>query len=152
KNRTFFFVNYEGVRQRLAQTQIAFVPSAAFRAQAAATSPALQPLLQAYPVGQTPVNANINQFTIQGRNPVREDSGMVRVDHKFTDNTTVFVRYTVDDAFIDKPSGALGSRDTTAIRPSNLVLQMLRIFSPSVVNEAKVGMNRSAFLHPTVGI
>ncbi|HEY3128391.1 MAG TPA: TonB-dependent receptor [Acidobacteriota bacterium] len=152
KNRSFFFANYEGLRQRLGQTLNGFVPSADFRQRVLAASPALQPLVQAYPAGQTRVDANIDQLTVQGRNAVREDYGMIRFDHRFTDNTTMFIRYNIDDVFIDKPNGALGSRDTTAIRPSNLVLQLQHIFSPRVINEAKVGMNRSAFNHPTVGI
>ena len=151
KNRSFFFVNYEAIRQSLGQTSIGFVPSAAFRAKVVAASPVLKPLIDAYPAGQTRFDPDTDQLTLQGSNAVREDSGTVRFDHRFTDNTTMFVRYNIDDAFIDKPNGALGSRDTTAIRPSNLALQLMHIFTPRVINEAKAGMNRSAYHHPTVG-
>ena len=152
RNRSFFFVDYEAIRQSLGQTLIGFVPSADFRSRAVATSPALKPLMDAYPKGQTFVDADTDQLSLQGANSVREDSGMVRFDHSFTDKTTMFARYTIDDAFLDNPNGALGSRDTTAIRPSNLALQLMHIFSPRVINEAKIGMNRSAFHHPIVGI
>ena len=152
RNRSFFFANYEGLRQRLGQTLIGFVPSGDFRQRAATASPALQALIQAYPAGQTRVDPNTDQLTVQARNSVREDSVMFRVDHRFSDNTTMFVRSNVDDAFLDGPNGSLGSRDTTAIRPSNLVFQLQHIFSRNMINEAKVGMNRSAFHHPTVGI
>jgi hypothetical protein len=152
KNRSFFFVNYEGLEQRLGQTIIGFVPSALFLSRIAATSPALQPIFKAYPAGQIHTTSpDIDQLTIQGSNSIREHSGMARFDYQFTANTTMFVRYNIDDAFIDNPNGALGSRDTSAIRPSNLVVQLMHIFTPNVINEAKVGMNRSAFHHPTVG-
>ncbi len=150
-NRTFFFMDYEAIRQSLGQTLIGFVPSAAFRARAVATSPAIKPLIDAYPVGRTRTNPDTDQLTVQGSNSVREDSGMIRLDHQFTSNTSMFARYNIDDAFIDKPNGALGSRNTTAIRPSNLALQLMHIFSPSVINETRAGMNRSAYHHPTVG-
>ncbi len=151
KNNTFFFASYEAIRQSLTNTMIGFVPNASYRAQVMSVSPALKPLLDAWPAGQTPVNSITDQYTSAGTNRVREDSGNIRIDHKFTDNTSMFARYNIDDAFIDKPYDALGSQDTEAIRPSNLVLQLMHIFSPRVINEAKVGMNRSAFEHPVVG-
>ena len=152
KDSTFFYVNYEAIRQRLGQTLIGFVPNATFRQKAAATSPALKAMMQAYPLGQIPADSDTDQLTVEGRNSLREDSGMVRVDHRFTDKTTMFVRYNVDDGFVESPSGNLGARDTIAIRPSNLVLQLLHVFSPTIINETKVGMNRSAFVHRVVGI
>ena len=152
KDRTFFFMDYEGIRQTLGQTLIGFVPSPAFRAQVTATSPGLAPLINAYPDGTIPIDANTLEISKQGINSVREDSGLIRVDHRFTSNTSLFARYNIDDAFIDKPNGALGSRDTTAVRPSNLVIDLTHIFTPTVINEAKTGMNRSAYVHPTVGI
>ncbi|HEV8260155.1 MAG TPA: TonB-dependent receptor, partial [Burkholderiales bacterium] len=152
RNKTFFFANYEGLRQRLGQTLTGTVPSASLRSQVVAASPALKLLIDAYPAGVTHLDPNYDQFRVQSRSSLREDSGMIRVDHKFNDNTTMFARYTVDDGFLDSPSGPLGARDTTAIRPSNLVLQLMHVFSPTVINEAKTGMNRSAFVHPVVGI
>ncbi len=154
KDKTFFFANYEGIRQSLGQTLTGTVPGAALRAQVVAASSVLQPMIQAYPApaGLTHLDANYDQFRVQSRNAVREDSGTVRIDHRFTDSTTMFARYTVDDGFIDSPSGPLGARDTIAIRPSNLVLGLLHVFSPTVINEAKTGMNRSAYVHPVVGV
>ncbi|HYK92029.1 MAG TPA: TonB-dependent receptor, partial [Acidobacteriota bacterium] len=152
KDRTFFFANFEGLQQRLASTLIGYVPSATFRTKAVATSPALQPLMAVYPAGKPYGDPNVDQVTVQGSNSVREYSGMIRVDHKFTDNTTFFARYTIDDALTDTPNGALGARDNLEVRPSNLVLQLQHIFTPHIVNEAKFGVNRSAYRHPTVGI
>jgi hypothetical protein len=58
--KTFFYVNYEGLRQRLDGTQIGLVPSPSFAQQAAATSPALIPILDAYPAGTAPTsNSNV---------------------------------------------------------------------------------------------
>ncbi|PYS61853.1 MAG: TonB-dependent receptor, partial [Acidobacteria bacterium] len=66
KNRTFFFVAYEGIRQSLTQTITGFVPSASFRAKVLATSPALKPILDSWPTGQTPVDSNIDQYKAPG--------------------------------------------------------------------------------------
>jgi hypothetical protein len=55
KNKAFFFANYQGLRQRIGQTLIAFVPSDSFRAAALAQSPQIAPLVNAYPRGTVPV-------------------------------------------------------------------------------------------------
>jgi hypothetical protein len=151
QNRTFFFVNYEAIRQTLTQTITGFVPNASFRARVLATSPALKPILDGWPTGQTPVDSNTDLYKAPGVNSVREDSVTGRVDHSFTDHSSMFVRYNIDDAFIDKPFDPIGSRDTESIRPSNLVIQFMHVFSSLAVNEAKFGMNRSPFHHPVIG-
>src|SRR5204863_2890964 len=106
QNRTFFFVNYEGIQQTLTQTIIGFVPNASYRAKVLATSPALKPILDGWPIGQTTVDSNTDLYTTPGVNSVRENSVTARVDHVLTDRTSMFVRYNIDDAFIDKPYDA----------------------------------------------
>jgi len=142
KNKAFFFVNYEGLRQELGQTLIGFVPSAAFRTQVLSASPVLKPIIQAYPTGQIPIDANTDQITIQGHNSVREDSGTFRFDYRFSDQSTAFVRYNIDNAYIDNPNDALGSHNVIPVIPQNLVMQFQHIFSPTIVNETKFGLNR----------
>ena len=75
KDKAFFFMNYEGLRQDLGITQISYVPNAAFRAKVIATSPVLKPLIDAYPVGQTRLDATTDQINLVASNQVREDSG-----------------------------------------------------------------------------
>ena len=62
KDKTFFFVSYEGYRQRLGQTLPGFVPNDALRAEILATSPALAPIVNGFPHGQTPLDANTDTF------------------------------------------------------------------------------------------
>ena len=53
RNKTFFFLNYEGLRQLEDFTQAGFVPSAPLRAAVLAKSPQLAPAIAAYPKGNT---------------------------------------------------------------------------------------------------
>jgi hypothetical protein len=152
KNRSFFYADYEGIRQSLGQTLIGFVPGASFRSRVLSASPELQPIIKAYPIGQTHIDANTDQLTVQGSNTVREDSGMIRFDQRFTDNTTMYARFNIDDGFIQQPNGAEGAHNDLAIRPSNAVIDLMHVFSPRVINEAKFGMNRSAYNNPLVGV
>lgn len=151
KNRTFFFVDYEGLRQRLHETVIGFVPNAAFRASVAATSPILKPFLNSWPVGQTPVDSLTDQWTSVGLDSRREDSGVFRLDHNLTDKTSIFGRFSIDDANDIAPLDTVGGRDNPLIRPSNMVIQLTHVFSPTIVNEVRGGFNRSALHHYQYG-
>jgi hypothetical protein len=65
--------------------------------------------IDAYPLGLTPIDIITDQRMFVGTNTVREDAGMFRLDYRFTDNTTAYALYNVDNAYIDKPTDALGS-------------------------------------------
>jgi hypothetical protein len=151
KNKAFFFVNYEGLRQSLGQTLIGFVPNAAYRQQVLAASPVLKPIIDAYPIGQTPIDSITDQLVVQATNTIREDSGMFRFDYRFSDASTFFVRYNIDNAYIDNPTDALGTHNVIPHIPQNLVLEFQHIVSPRMVNEAKFGLNRANYHNYTYG-
>ena len=148
KDRTFFYTDYEGIRQRLDTTVIGFVPNAAFRASV--TNPVLTPFLAQWPnTGLLiPVGDGITNEWVQPQSDnIREDSGMFRLDHTFTDRTSIFARLNIDDANTTAPFDTLGGLDNPLIRPSNYVVQLTHTFSPTIINELRGGINRSALHH-----
>ena len=151
KDKAFFFANYEGLRQELTNTMISIVPNAAARSQIIATSPVLKPLVDGYPVGQTPNDAFTDRLTVAARNTTREDSGMFRFDYRFSDQSTAYLRYNIDNAYIDNPQDALGTRNVIPHIPQNLVLQFQHVFSPSTINESRFGINRANYHNWTYG-
>jgi outer membrane receptor protein involved in Fe transport len=151
KDKAFFYANYEGLRQSLGQTFINFVPNAAFRAMVLAKSPVLKPILDAYPMGQIPIDSVTDQLTKVASDTIREDAGMFRFDYRFNDTNTAFFRYNIDNAYIDTPTDALGDHNVIPHVPTNVVLQFQRIISPSMVNEAKFGLNRANYHNWTYG-
>jgi len=151
KNRTFFFANYEGLRQRVGTTFRNTVPSAAFRARV--TNPAVRQIVDAYPAGnERSAQADIDFANGNVSQTVQEDAGTLRVDHRFNDSNTFFARYNIDDGTIIAPNTVIpGDRQESYFRPSNFVLQFQRVFTPTVVNETKAGFNRSALNRFTYG-
>jgi hypothetical protein len=145
KDKAFFYLNYEGLRQSLGHTLINSVPNAAFRSAVLAKSPALKPILDAYPAGQGHLDSVSDQITKVASDTIREDAGMFRFDYRFNDSNTMFARYNIDDAYIDNPTDALGSHNVIPHVPSNLVLQYQRVFSPVTINEVKFGLNRANY-------
>jgi hypothetical protein len=65
RNRLFFYAAYEGLRQRLDGSQIGLVPSPSFIAQATLTSPALLPILTAYPAGTSPTTSGSRTAVVE---------------------------------------------------------------------------------------
>jgi len=152
KDKAFFFMNYEGLRQDLGITQISFVPNAAYRAKVIATSPVLKPLMDAYPAGGTHIDATTDQINLVATNTVREDSGMIRFDYRFNSKNTMYARYNLDDVYIDNPTDALGSHNVVPHAPTNAALSFQRILSASAINEAKFGVNRANYHNWSYGI
>lgn len=94
KNKTFYFVSYEGLRLRTPQaaTQV-LVPTDATRQSAPA---ALRPLLNAFPVANYGVGTRSDGFAyyIQAVSyPSSLNSTSVRMDHNFGQKSNVFGRY-----------------------------------------------------------
>jgi hypothetical protein len=137
--RTFFFANYEGLRQRQTQGFVRTVPSAAFRAAAPA---ALAAVVSQWPKGTNPTSdPNIDDWRVDQKVTADENAGLVRLDHRFSDKMTMFGRYNFDRAVLVNPTdtGFTNGR----LNPSNFIFQVQRIFSPNVVNELKFGYNAS---------
>jgi hypothetical protein len=145
-NTTFFYANYEGLRQRLDGTQIGLVPSPGFAAQAALTSPALAPIVQAYPAGTSPTsNPDVWQYAAVGRQVDNEDSGMIRLDRYFSDRTTAFVRFNADEAVETVPTGQLTAKQLIDTKFNNGVVELSHVFSPALINQAKFGLNQTLY-------
>ncbi len=152
KDKTFVFFSYEGIRQFRGQTLHAFVPNLALRDQILATSPQMKPIVDAFPAGQLAVDSQTDEYTHQGSISSREDSGLFRLDHRFTDRSFFYFRLVIDDSFAQAPLGNLLDTQRVINRPQNYVLALQHIFSPSVFNEFKFGINRSPFHNPQTSV
>jgi hypothetical protein len=153
-DNTFVFANYEGFRQNLHQTSAAFVPDAASRAAAVAS---VQPLLNLWPTA--PAGApDFNGIALVFSSPlqtIREDFGTVRVDHTFSQKDSLAAVYTVDDGG-DVTATPLNpySSDILDLREQVLSLEETHVFSPTLLNAARVGYTRAGYFftgEPTPG-
>jgi hypothetical protein len=131
QNKAFFYFNYEGLRQSLGQTFTNFVPNAAYRSQVLAKSPALKPIIDAFPTGGTPVDDITDEISLVATDRVTENAAMFRFDYVWSDKTTLYARYNVDHAYIDNPTDALGTHNVIPHVPTNFVLQLQHLFSRS---------------------
>ena len=149
KNKFFFFANYEGLQQTLGATYISQIPSTAYASQVTATSPALAPLIQAFgsfsPAQRVSLGPNVDQVSTAKSALTEENSGFIRMDYHFSDKSTAYVRYNTDNSNANTPSDAIGSHNLVTDITHNLVLQYQTILSPTLINEAKFGLNRANY-------
>lgn len=148
RDRTFFFTNYEGFRQQLGGVpQTGFVPSAAFRAETQAAQPALAFFLNNYPQGQAPTSdPRVDTYTGVVPSPDNENSGTARVDHRFSDQDSGYIRYNADYGVSTSALDALGQAITITANVNNAVFEEEHIFSPALINEAEFGFNRNLYI------
>src|SRR5580700_3890411 len=171
RDRTFFFVNYEGFREVQASTAIATVPDALAhqgllpsannpRACTHATpsgcvaipiNPLIQPFLSLVPVSNGPDNGDgTGELITANKGNTREDHGMVRIDHNFSSTHSLFARYTVDDSsslvpYAGTPPGtyAPGFPALHQGRNQYFTVQDRRTFGDAWINEIRFGINRT---------
>ncbi len=169
KDKTFFFANYEGFRQSLHQTSVAFVPDASARsgafvplgsgcvvAKQAVCAAQVASLLNLWPVANGPDQGS--GIAIDLSNPlqsIREDFGNARVDHIFSSRDSMSAVYTVDDS-ADQTATAVNPymSDATSLREQVLSVDETHVFSPTLLNTARVGFSRAGYYftgEPTPG-
>src|SRR5687768_1599665 len=101
--RTFFFANYEGLRQRQTQSFTRFVPSAAYRAS---VTGALASVVALYPAGTGPTSdPAIDEWRGTNKVTADENAGLVRIDQRLSDKMSFYARYNFDRADLVSPSG-----------------------------------------------
>ena len=154
KDKTFVFGNYEGFRQHLHQTSVAFVPDLASRAAAA---PSVKPLLNLWPTppaGAPDFNGIAEVFS-SPLQTIREDFGTARVDHTFSPRDTSSAIYTIDDGGdVTATTADPYSTDILTLREQVLSLDQTHVFSPRLLNVARVGYSRAGYFftgEPTPG-
>ena len=163
RDATFFFLTYEGLRERLGVTKIVPVPGAGCRgsanavvtrdacpqlpelagqpaaAQVATVSPVIAPWIPIFQLPNLPGNRHTFPFT----QPTNELFAQARGDHNFSETDSLFGRYTVSDAqqnqILDTPEFGqiLISRNQFATLSENHVI------SPTAINTVRMSYART---------
>jgi Carboxypeptidase regulatory-like domain/TonB dependent receptor len=159
-NKTFFFASYEGLKQT---TGISFTeavpsdeairritagePAGSGSGQSPARTQAVAPLLAGFPRGTVPTaNTLLSLATLDTEAEQTEHSVSFRVDHRFTNDQTLYARVLYSDGDVDTPDRTVTPRRVKATqKPMNLAFNHQSILGATAINELKVGFNRPKY-------
>ena len=143
RDKAFLFGNYEGYRQNLGLSNVTIVPNAASRAAAA---PAVRPFLNLWPVANGPdLGGGIALAYSSPTQRIREDFGTARFDSNLPNGDLLFAVYTVDDSVAHTPTQNPLSLIDESLRSQVVSVQEQHVFTPRLLNTARVGVSRAAF-------
>jgi hypothetical protein len=163
-DRTFFFVDYEGMREQGAEASTACVPTPAditTNTPAGGINPVIANLLARNPwprpnlpgsclgnaIDGAAVGTNVSLATPFTN---RVDSVIAKVDHNINNNNLLTGRYYFGDSDQSFPLALVGGglvpgfNTQTPTRVQLVSLSYVRTISPLIVNEARLGWNRFA--------
>ncbi len=153
RNKTFWFTSYEGQRERVGLNSVARVPDPReIAALGGPKNPVIRALLDRnpWPAPNRPVplfDPSPNLFvTTPASNDV--DSFIAKIDHSFNEQNQLTGRYYYGNSDQSFPLAILagnvlpGFNTITPTRVQLVSLSYLKVFSPTKINEARVGYNR----------
>jgi hypothetical protein len=169
RDRTFFFANFDGLRERLGLTHLASVPTPEERAgdlsalgrpvvdpftqqpfpggmiPASRISPVALKVLELYPLPNLPgVAGNFLAQPVQTENTSQFTA---RLDHHFSANDLATVRYSFGDQSVFEPytkesTDIPGFGDFVTNTGHNVMAHYQRVLGPRTVNSLRFGFNR----------
>ena len=170
-DHTFFFVNYEGFREVQSSTAIATVPDAlAHRGLLPSTgnpsacsnansngcaavpvNPLIIEFLNLMPTSNGPDNGDgTGELITVNKGNTREDHGIIRIDHDFSNTNSLFARFTIDDSaslvpYVGTPPGTYvpGFPAFHLARNQYGTIQDRTAFRGNWSNELRFGVNRT---------
>jgi Carboxypeptidase regulatory-like domain/TonB dependent receptor/TonB-dependent Receptor Plug Domain len=153
KNRTFFFADYEGIRQSKGITTVTFVPSENARNGILSTGnvkvdPAAAAFLTFYHLPNNGLvqgsGGDLGIYTFPGQQIVSENFLTARVDHKISDSDSLFGTYMYDKTPYASPDGLNNVEFTTLTARQFASVEETHVFGSGFANSIRVGGNHEA--------
>lgn len=152
KDRTFFFTNYEGIRQSLGITNVNVVPSAAARVGTlhnpdgstftVNVDPLVAPFLPLWPLPNAGTSGDFGTYKFVAQAVTNGNFLTGRIDQTISQTDSIFGTYQYDKGLTTLPD-ALGNIQVGQKRGRQLVaIEERHIFSPQLINSFRVGVNR----------
>ena len=153
KDKTFFFADYEGIRQGLGSTVVDTVPTqadvdarvAALKVQNPsfiADPAALLYLKTFWPASPT------ETFTFAGNQITTENFVIGRVDHNFSEKDRIFGTYLFDNSHQTEPDEMNNKLISNRSKRQTFALEWSHVFSTQLLNSFRVGFNRDNTASP----
>src|SRR5437899_224929 len=148
KDKTFFFSNYEVLTEAkgLSFSSDTLSPNARNGILTSGTvnvDPRIRPYLQLYPLPNTAITGDTGKFAFDAVRLGDEKYVIGKIDHYFSSATTLNGHYSYDDTTVTAPSPYNQKLTGALSRRQNVVLSLQHIFSPTLINNSRVGLTRT---------
>jgi len=167
KDRTFYFVEYQGFRQILSATEVIPVPTVAERSGLDTTAfpgdtlivpvnPAMAKLLNRYPLPNDPLGPyGARTYAASSRVDTVSDQFSARLDHQLSSKSKLYARFTMENT-----EGPTTNPSQTAIDPNfavqftdqqrNAVINFTHTTSANSIAESSISFTRATPQFPTL--
>jgi hypothetical protein len=156
KDQTFFFANYEGLRQSQTVSTVAIVPSANARSGRLSNSdgttttikvdPAAARYLTFWPLPNAgsvaTANGNTGLFDFGSQQVATENFVIGRIDHRFSANDAIFGSYMYDKTPYTYPDGLNDVLFGSTTARQIVTIEESHTFGQNLVNSLRFGLNR----------
>jgi len=150
RDRTFFFLGYESLRDRLGKTISTIVPDAQARlgifggAAPIPISPQVRPYLEQYPLANGGnLGGGLAVYNFLFNQQINQHFAQGRVDHQINSRNQVFARYTFDDADQVLPTDYPQFPRDFLSRNQFATVELRQVITPSTMNVARAGFSRT---------
>ena len=153
RDKTFFHVVYEALREGLGQSPILnAIPATAKVDGGVGGVPQINPLIKPFLPYFADPNLPNNQYTFPHRQPTTENWGQVRGDQTISDKDTAFLRYTLYDSEQLFSLNYPEFRRHRTSRDHYATLSESHVFSPTLLNSFRVSFSRMSLNNRTANL
>ena len=168
RDRSFFFFDYEGLRQSLSATHVNLVPSAKARqgilcaapncssTTSVGVDPAVKKFLGFYPLPNGSIICPFNScvagagdtglFSFVGNQVVNENFFTGRLDHHFSERDNLFGSYLEDNTSFSEPTDLNAVLVGSSTKRKLFAIEESHSFSPALLNSFRFGLSREVAL------
>jgi len=141
RNRTFFFVSYEGLRLLQPQVEVTDVPSIDTRQQAVRS---MQPFLNSFPIpNRPPTRFGFAPFVATYTDRSSLDATSIRVDHMIGQRATLFGRYNHAPSITTARLFAINNPTDTISGTDTITLGATVLLSTRLTNDLRANFSRT---------
>src|SRR2546427_1788328 len=158
RDKTFYFLAYEGLIERLGVSGATFVPDGDARrgtidGRSVTLNPQVGPYLDLFPLPNgRAFSGGIGEYLFSRSQPTDEHYVQGRIDHQYSNKDAIFTRYTFDNGKVNRipinktPIAYTGESS----RNQYSTTEWRHTFSPTFLNQLRFGINRSTSLADNV--
>src|SRR5262249_36521780 len=153
QGHTFFLFDYEGLRQDLGSPTVITVPSRAARARQLTSGkgtidPKVPPFPAVFPLPNGPETGDFGAFAFTSQAITTENLYTGRIDHRFSDKDSINGIFLIDPSKSQSPDAYNFTLIGQEAARKMVSLEETHIFSPTLLNIARLGYSRSVVSAP----